>query len=333
MLRGGRLAPVLAVAVVVQALPLAAPLLLSKDVYLYWDEARIVTVHHASPYRATPADYPSDPAFNDVSEEWRTSAAPYGPVWETLSLAPAAAAGSSARDAVAGYKLLALLGVLVTLALVAVGTRSTRAVAALGWNPLVALHFAGGGHSDSWLVVFLCLAVVARRRAPAGGAWSLAGGFKPVPLALLPIELAAARLRPGRRFWTALVAVAVVVGIVPTAIWGPGWIRGSLIGIHGSSPLGGVHWLMQAGLSHRDAVVLAGLVFVAVFCVLVVHAWRHGRARLGLAAAALCLTTSLLRPWYGIWPAALAAVEDDGLAMLAAAALSAYLLLGDAVQL
>jgi len=55
-------------AVVVQALPLAGPLLLSKDVYLYWSEARIAIVHHANPYRATPATYPTDPALNYVSE-------------------------------------------------------------------------------------------------------------------------------------------------------------------------------------------------------------------------------------------------------------------------
>src|SRR5690242_17954171 len=56
-------ATALVVAVVLQVLPLAAPLLLSKDVYLYWSEARIVTVHDASPYRATPSVYPRDLAL------------------------------------------------------------------------------------------------------------------------------------------------------------------------------------------------------------------------------------------------------------------------------
>ena len=52
-----------------------------------------------------------------------------------------------------------------------------------------------------------------------------------------------------------------------------------------------------------------------------------------LAATALCLTSSLLRPWYGIWPVALAAVEQDAAGAVAAVALTGYLLLGDAVSL
>src|SRR5690349_9092744 len=47
-----RLGVVVTLAVVTQVVPLAAPLLLSKDAYLYWGYARLVTVHHASPYRS-----------------------------------------------------------------------------------------------------------------------------------------------------------------------------------------------------------------------------------------------------------------------------------------
>ena len=71
--------------------------------------------------------------------------------------------------------------------------------------------------------------------------------------------------------------------------------------------------------------------FLAVYAVLLRSAWRTGRARLSLAATALCLTSSLLRPWYALWPLALAAVEVDELAAVAAIALSAYVLFADAV--
>ena len=89
--------------------------------------------------------------------------------------------------------------------------------------------------------------------------------------------------------------------------------------------------LGQLGLRHRYAVVIGGLVFVAVYLVLLRSAWRTGRARLSLAATALCLTSSLLRPWYVLWPLALAAVEVDELAAVAAIALSGYVLFADAV--
>ena len=269
----------------------------------------------------------------DDSAQGDAQPAPYGPTWEVLAFAPAAAAGASARHAVTGYKLLSLLGVLVTLGIVAFATRNAAAVALLGWNPLVALHFAGGGHNDGWLVALLCLGVISRQRTRGGAAWALASAFKPVGLILLPLDLAASRLRRSARFWIGLVATGAVVLVGSSAVWGVGWIRASLVGVHGASPLGGVHLLVAAGLRHRSAVAIGGVAFAVVYSALLVSAWRNGRARLSLAASALCLTTSLLRPWYGLWALALAALEDDAVAAVAAFALSGYLLFGDAVRL
>jgi hypothetical protein len=321
-----------AVAVVVQALPLVAPLLLSKDVYLYWSEARTEIVHHANPYLAVPDDYPTDPAHDQVSEIWRTETAPYGPAWEALATVPAAAAGTSAHRAELGYRALALLGVLATVLLVARRTRNAAAVALLGWSPLVALHYAGGGHSDAWMIALLVFAVAAPSAAAGGAAWPVASAFKIVPGVLLPLELAARRLRMPRRWWVGLVGAAVLVVTIATAVYGPHWVGATVAGAHQSSTLGGVHWLTQLGLRHRYAVAAGGLVFAAAYLLLLRSAWRTGRARLSLAATALCLTSSLLRPWYALWPLALAAIEEDEPAAFAAVALSAYLLFADAVS-
>jgi hypothetical protein len=322
----------LTVAIAVQAVPLAAPLLLSKDAYLYWDEARIITVHDASPYTTTPSAYPNDPALPWVSEGWRSLEAPYGPVWEAVATVPALAAGDSAHDAQLGYRALAFAGVAAALLLLA-RRRDAGAVALVGWNPLVALHFAGGGHSDAWLVALLVLAVVARGTAKAGAAWPLAAGFKVFPLVVLPLELMRTRLREPRRFWIGFAGAAGAIVVGASAAFGTGWVKNSLTGVRTSSPLGGVHWLTQAGLSHRHAVIVGALVFLAIYAVLMVSAWRTGRARLWAAATALCLCSSILRPWYVLWPAGLAAAEDDGLGGVAVVALTAYLLLGDAVRL
>ena len=126
-------------------------------------------------------------------------------------------------------------------------------------------------------------------------------------------------------------SAAIVVTVASTAAFGTHWVVAAAAGAHQTSPLGGVHWLTQAGLRHRYAVVLAGLVFLAVYALLFRSAWRTRRTRLSLAATALCLTSSLLRPWYAIWPLALAAVEVDDLAAVAAIGLSAYVLFADAV--
>jgi hypothetical protein len=248
-----------------------------------------------------------------------------------LGTVPAATAGSSAHRAELGYRVLALLGVLAAALIVARRTRNAAAVALLGWSPLVALHFAGGGHSDAWMMALLVLGVAAPTAARGGAAWPIASAFKVVPAILLPLELAARRLRAPKRWWLGLIGAAVVVIAAATGIFGPHWVVATVAGAHQTSPIGGVHWLTELGLRHRYAVVTGALVFAAVYLALCRSAWRSGRAHLSLAATALCLTSSLLRPWYALWPVALAAVEEDELAGLAALALSAYVLFADAV--
>jgi hypothetical protein len=331
--RGGAfsLRAALVVTVVVQVIALAAPLLLSKDVYLYWSQARIVIVHHANPYRATPDTYPNDPAHGKVSEIWLTETEQYGPAWAAVGTIPAAVAGSSAKRAEVAYRIFAVLGILAAVLVVARRTRNPAAVALLGWSPLVALHFAGGGHNDAWMTALLVFAVAMPAAAAGGAAWSISGAFKPVAAILLPLELTARRFRAPLRWWLGLAGAALAIVIVATAAFGLHWISGATAGAHQTSPLGGVHWLSQLGLRHRYAVALAGLVFVAIYVILLRLAWKTGRARLSLAATALCLTSSLLRPWYALWPLALAAVEEDELAAVAAIALSAYVLFADAV--
>jgi hypothetical protein len=328
-----RLRVAVGVAVAVQALPLAAPLLLSKDVFAYWGEARVLTVHHANPYRATPADYPADPALRWVSESWRAAPAVYGPAWEVVGAAPALVAGRSHLAAELAYRMLALVAVLGCIAIVARRTRSAAAVAFLGWSPLLALHYAGGGHSDAMMMVLVLGALAAGVSAKGGALWPVASAFKPFPPILVPLELAKRRVAMGARWWAGLAASTVGVVAVSTALFGTQWLRGAATGARQASPLGGVHWLTQLGLTHRSAVLVAASLFVVVYAVLLRNAWRSGRARFSLAATALCLTSSALRPWYALWPVALAAFEEDLLGAAAAYALTGYLLFGDAVHL
>ena len=81
------------------------------------------------------------------------------------------------------------------------------ALAFVGWNPLLAVHFAGGGHNDAWMAA-LVLGALARgargRRQLAGVAWALAILVKWVPLAAAAAARArGARDRPARRLTSA----------------------------------------------------------------------------------------------------------------------------------
>ena len=323
----------LVAAVAIQLVPLAAPVLLSEDVYLYWAEGRVTAVHHANPYRVAPSAYPDDPGTRAASPEWRTQTEPYGPAWVAVQTIPALAAGRSAHTATFLYRIIAAIGILALLAVVAVRTRSAAAVALLGWSPLVALHYAGGAHSDALLMLFMVVGIAYGSRAAGGASWTLASLFKAFPVVLLPLDLARDRAQRPRRFWVGLVGAAVVLGGASLAVFGTGWLSTSVVAAHGSSGMGGVHFIAKTGLRHRYAVVIGALVFGVVYLTLLREAWRRGKPRLGLAAATLCMCSSLLRPWYGLWPLALAALEGDGVSEVAAWALSVYLLVWDALPI
>ena len=70
---------VVVLAVAIQALPLVAPVLLSTDVYTYWDYGRIAAVHDGNPYVDVPNDYPDDPAYPLMGSRWHDTTSVYGP--------------------------------------------------------------------------------------------------------------------------------------------------------------------------------------------------------------------------------------------------------------
>jgi hypothetical protein len=69
--------------------------------------------------------------------------------------------------------LLAAVGMLVVVGLAVVAAPMPAFAAAfVGWNPMLALDFAGGGHNDVWMIAFLlgALALASRRRPVLAGA-------------------------------------------------------------------------------------------------------------------------------------------------------------------
>jgi hypothetical protein len=327
-----RLAIVAVLAVAIQVAPLGAPLLISSDAWTYWDYGRIGIVHDANPYDQVPRDYSGDPAFPHIGGAWRDSTSVYGPLFTLASEPVAAAAGSSADAAAWLFKSLAALATLVAAALAAMlARRRAFAVALVAWNPLVALHFAGGGHNDAWLAacVMAALVLAARgRREWAGAAWVAAIFIKWVAAVLLPLRLLEERAR-GRRFgWAGLAAAAAVVVAAATLRYGWHWAGafGPLArNANKETQFALPHRLKEAGVPHGVAIALFAAAFAVAYAWLALQAWR-GRARLGLAAGFLLCATPYLVPWYVIWALPLAAAEEDPPAQWLAVGLSAYLL-------
>jgi hypothetical protein len=319
-------------AVAIQAAPLAAPLLLSTDAWTYWDYGRIAAVHDGDPYVDEPRDVPSDPAFAHVGADWRDETSVYGPVF-TLASEPLALAAGSSPDAAAWiYKTLGAVAILVAAALAAMlSPRPAFAVAFVGWNPLLAIHFAGGGHNDAWMVALVVGALAlgaSGRRQLAGVAWALAIFVKWVPLLLLPLRALEARALRRRVGHLGLAGAAVAIAMLATLRYGVDWLGafGPLArNANQETSFAIPHRLSQLGLPREAAFALAGVAFVTAYAWLAREAMR-GRARLGLAAGLTLLAVPYLAPWYTAWAVPLAAAEDDRAAQLVALGLTAYLL-------
>ncbi len=209
--------------------------------------------------------------------------------------------------------------------------RPALAFAFVGWNPLLAVHFAGGGHNDAWLA-FLVLgalaAAAAGRRRLAGVCWALGTLVKWVPLVLLPLRAIEARGSGRKVDHVGFAAAAAAVALLAFVRYGTGWLRvfGSLArNANHETSWALPHRLEQAGAPRWLTIAVFGLAFALAYAWLVREAWR-GRARLGLATCVLLLAAPYLVVWYVVWAVPLAAAEDDEPAALLSLALCAYLL-------
>jgi len=327
-----RLAAVWVLACAIQLAPLAAPLLLSTDAWTYWNFGRIATVHGANPYRSTPSDFPDDPSYPYVGTAWRHTTTVYGPAF-TLASQPLARAAGTSHDAAAWiYKSIAALAVLGAAALASrLSRRPALALVFVAWNPVLAVHFGGGGHNDAWMALLVLSALGAAasgRRHLAGVSWAAAAFVKWVPLLLLPLRALEARAMRRRVGHAGFAVAAIVIAAAAFLSYGTGWL-------HAFGPLARnanhetrwalPHRLQQLGVPHNVAIALFALAFAVAYAWLAREA-RRGRARLGLATCALLLALPYLVVWYVVWAVPLAAAEDDEAAGLLSLVICAYLL-------
>ncbi len=204
------------------------PLLLSTDAWTYWGYGWIAAEGGGNPYVDPPSAFPESPAFPYLGAAWRDTTTVYGPAFTLLSEPVARVAGSSADAAAWIFKAIAAAGILAAVAAVArVAARPALAAAFVGWNPVVAVHMAGGGHNDA-LVAGLAAGALAlavgRRHQLAGAAWVLAALVKWVPVVFLVLVTLAARAR-GRPIGGLGMAVALaVVGSIATWRYGTEWL-------------------------------------------------------------------------------------------------------------
>jgi hypothetical protein len=319
--RGGALLVVCMLAVAIQLIPLAGPLVLSQDAYAYWDYGRLAARHDANPYSVPPARFPNDPATRAMAPAWRTTRSVYGPVFTGVSAGLATTSGSG-EVAAFEFRLAAAAGMLALVALVTlVAPVPAFAAAFVGWNPLLAVDFAGGGHNDVWMMVLVlrALALAARRPRLSGTGWALAAGVKWVALALLPLNLLGTRR--ARAPLAGFLVTAAAIATAACFAFGASWLTAVF-------PLAQRHaaWAVPSRLGAVGLPGWLALLPLAIAVPWLVRSARSGRGRLGLTSGLLLIGTPWLLPWYAVWAVALAAIEEDLVAWVLALAVCAYLL-------
>jgi len=325
-----RAAIVLAAAI--QFVPVAAPLLLSTDAWSYWSYGWIGSTGGGNPYSEAPAQFPANPALPWMGSAWLDTTSVYGPAFTIASEPLAVAAGDSEDVAAWGYKTLAGIAAFASALLAGrLSRRKVFALAFVGWNPVLAIHAAGGGHNDAWVgaLILAALALSASRRLQAAGVmWVLAITIKWVPILFLALRAVEARAtdRPTGHRGFAISAAALVVAA--TGLYGASWPL-AVFPLAGNAALetsyAVPHRLEQLGVPGGLALGVAVVAFAAGFAWLAREAGR-GRARLGLAACLVLVTTPYLAVWYLAWAVPLAAADDDPPALGTCLILCLYLL-------
>jgi hypothetical protein len=333
---------VVAIAVVIQLLPLLAPVIMSTDAWQYWNTGRLGGIHGLNPYDVAPSARPDDVSYPLVGQQWRDTTTVYGPLFTLASEAVALVAGQSAAAAGLLFKALAGLSMVGVVLIVArMAPRAAFAAAFVGWNPVVAMQAAGSGHNDAiaGFALVLAVAFLSTRREAAGAVAAVAAALvKWTALVVAPlVAFQALARRDWRRLGTfAVVGTALVV--LATLRYGLDWL-GTLTPLAGivtgtgaaTSSMGLWHRLTPLGIPDLVAMALPAVVAGVVYLLVVRDAWR-GRVRLGLAAGLFLVATPFLQPWYVLIPVSLAASEEDRPAQLLTLAFCAWGLnyLGDA---
>jgi alpha-1,6-mannosyltransferase len=212
----------------------------AADVFDNIMHGRILGIYGANPFHDRARLFPDDPFLPYVA--WQGTPSAYGPLWELLAAGVARLAGDGIMANVIAFKLVGVLFLGATMALVGAIVHRThpdhalRGVLLLGWNPVALMEVAGQGHNDSvmafWLVAAIG-AVATRHYTLAVGALIVGTLVKFIPILLLPavVVVALRSLSGWRRRFGFLLAGGVLTVVVVVAAYAPFWEGTETLGV------------------------------------------------------------------------------------------------------
>lgn len=326
----------LVVAVALQTLTLALPLLISRDVYSYSIYGRIASIYHLNPYTAEPIHFGDDLVFPFVAKKWIKTPPVYGPVF-TAVVAFVARIAPTVNQLVLAFKTLAVAASLLALGVLSWHVRrverqrSAFAVVLFGWAPAAVVHSVASGHNDLLVALSIVVALalleknheyLATAALTAGTLVKMSAAF---PLAILLVT-SLSRRAPRERWQAAgrhvLVGVALSAAFV-LPYWQTQDPTFGLVELAGHTTWLGPSGLLAEGaeffISRAGAptvaplaskVVRAAFLLLFLMCLMaiIVAMSRAGDlspkkqgAAWGRALLLLTLTGPVLQPWYIVW--------------------------------
>ncbi len=309
----------------------------ATDNFIYFVSARLLAVYHANPMTTYPQEFAETDPLIWFAGSWQDDLSPYGPLWNLIAVPVSLLAGDRPGVAVFGFKLLS------AVALIAGGWIITRALhiarpadAATGallylWNPLVLWEGIGNGHNDTVLMVPVLLAFYAwvkRRDGLVLPLLILSALIKFATLPLVPLAAIALWRRDGERRRrqdlivnsTILSGVALLVGFFPfydlAAVRHILTIQNDML-LH--SPVQLATNLLEERYGFEQVRAwLRGVGQALLILTIALQAaalWRRPGLLPRAAFDAMCVVLFVptwVRPWYGIWVVALAALLPWG---------------------
>lgn len=226
---------------------LAAPLS-SRDVYSYLMQGAMVR-DGFDPYTEGPAVNPG-PFLLEVSQDWRNTTTPYGPLHLWLGEGVTRLVGDNVTIGLFVYKLISVLSfaaIAWSIPLIArkLGADPTLALWLGVANPVMILHLIGGMHNESTMVALVSLGLLLclHNRYIAGLALiAVSVSMKATAFIAVPFVVWLMMHHYGQRInkWLAfvvsgLIAVVETVVVVATITWASGTSSGWLTEITGNS--------------------------------------------------------------------------------------------------
>jgi hypothetical protein len=307
-------AAVVAIAVVIGVAVTTVPRE-SGDVWSYAMYGRIVAVHHASPYRHVPDEYPDDPMLRFVTPTWLHTGSVYGPTFVAFAASVAPFAGDSATRTRLLYQAIAALAVAGALVLVWRRTRSPAAIAWLGLHPVIGLALVNGGRNDALigLGVLGSILLVEREKLRASGL---------VTAVVTTIKATGGLAGAGLAMWTwrrrGLRPAAVFVGVTAVVVVGAYLAAGGAVALdalrHAATQISRASiWALPPRLGLPA--ISTTVAMVATAAVVAVGLWRDTKDEPALAGvtapAAYLLAAPYVLPGYLGWALPGAALQHS----------------------